>query len=269
MPSSPESLPVDPVAALTDSRGFSARSVIASILLGRPRGDMVSAQLVRLTQLFGFAEGTVRVALSRMVAAGELGLADGRYTLSGALLDRHLHQEEARHPELRPWDGTWRMAVVGVGPLRRRSVNERADLRQTLKRLRLAEWREGVWLRPDNLAIERDARPPLSGCSWFHGCRPSELDGAGPQVLAGRLWDLNGWSSTAQRFVQAIVDTPADDDLGATFRLSASVVRHIRDDPLLPEALLPLGWPGIALRERYADYQRQFETALARGTAGT
>ena len=32
---------------------------------------------------------------------------------------------------------------------------------------------------------------------------------------------------------------------------SAAVLRHFQADPLLPEELLPRGWPGRALREDY------------------
>ena len=39
--------------------------------------------------------------------------------------------------------------------------------------------------------------------------------------------------------------------------LSASVLRHFQADPLLPEELLPRGWPGVELR---TDYDR-FDTA--------
>ena len=47
-----------------------------------------------------------------------------------------------------PWDGGWTLAVVTET---RRPVSARAELRRAMGVLRLAELREGVWLRPDNL----------------------------------------------------------------------------------------------------------------------
>ena len=53
-------------------RPLSARSVVASTLLGMRPPRLPTQILVRSGALFGIAEGTTRVALSRMVAAGEL-----------------------------------------------------------------------------------------------------------------------------------------------------------------------------------------------------
>ncbi|MGH9035805.1 MAG: hypothetical protein ACRD0O_08565, partial [Acidimicrobiia bacterium] len=102
-------------------RPMSARSVVASVLLGSHPPELPVAALVQLCGRFGIAEGTTRVALSRMVAAGELAAVPGErgvpggpggmagYRLVGeALLSRQRAQDEARHPPHEPWDGTWR-----------------------------------------------------------------------------------------------------------------------------------------------------------------
>ncbi len=78
-------------------RPLTARSLIASTLLGTHPPVLPGRLLVRLGELFGIAEGTTRVALSRMVAAGELETEDGRYRLVGAaLLARQAAQERGR-----------------------------------------------------------------------------------------------------------------------------------------------------------------------------
>ena len=43
-------------------------------------------------------------------------------------------------------------------------------------------------------------------------------------------------------------------------RLSASVLRHLQADPLLPAALLPRSWPGADLRRDYDTYDLAFKT---------
>ena len=51
---------------------LTARSVLASALLGMDPPELPVSQLVRLTGLFGISENRARVALSRMVAAARL-----------------------------------------------------------------------------------------------------------------------------------------------------------------------------------------------------
>src|SRR5947209_11480295 len=55
-----------------------------------------AATLVRSGELFGIAEGTTRVALSRMVAAGELVAVERGYQLAGALTSRQARQDLSR-----------------------------------------------------------------------------------------------------------------------------------------------------------------------------
>ena len=53
-------------------RPLSARSVMASLLLGRRPARATGRDLIRWCALFGISAGTARVALHRMTAAGEL-----------------------------------------------------------------------------------------------------------------------------------------------------------------------------------------------------
>ena len=230
-------------------RALTARSLVASLLLGMRRPELSGRRLVAAGRAFGFNDGTTRVALSRMAAAGELEGDGGSYRLAGALLVRHQRQEEGRRPQLRPWDGSWRVAVVGTSGPRRPA--ERAEMRNALTAVRLAEMREGVWVRPDNLAIA-----PVEGCVWFEGARL--VDDAA--ALAGSLWDLAGWAAAA---VELLADMAAPwESLPGAFLTAATVVRHIRDDPLLPPPLLPPDWPGERLRAAYDDYEAAFQQAL-------
>src|SRR5207249_3985441 len=105
--------------------------------------------LVRWSALFGISEGTARVALSRMVERGELRADDGTYVLAGRVRARQPAQDWSLHPELEPWDGGWRLALVASDGAR--PAGERTVLRDAMRRLRFAAVRDGVWTRPDNL----------------------------------------------------------------------------------------------------------------------
>jgi phenylacetic acid degradation operon negative regulatory protein len=46
--------------------------------------------------------------------------------------------------------------------------------------------------------------------------------------------------------------------------VSAAVLRHLLADPLLPEELLPAGWPGAELRALYDDFDTRYREVLLR-----
>jgi phenylacetic acid degradation operon negative regulatory protein len=226
-------------------RPLSARSVVLSLLLGTHPPELPVRELVRLVEGFGIGGSTVRAALSRMAAAGDLRRTDGGYRLSERLLERQRRQDEAVHPRTRAWEGDWETLVVTATG---REPGERADLRARLTALRLAELREGVWLRPANLC-----RPLPAGLDRVAE-RLDARPGRPSRELAARLWPLADWSATAGALLARVdrAGSPAD-------RLTAfaAVVRHLLADPVLPSELLPDHWPGAALRDAYTDYQRE------------
>ena len=228
---------------------------MASLLLGRRPARAQGRDLVRWCELFEISAGTARVALHRMTAAGELVRGEHGYELVGGLARRQIEQESSLDARTTRWRGGWRMAVV-VGTARPAQL--RSDLRVTLRRARLAEWREGVWLRPANLAdLVEDPR-----CAWLD-VRP-ESD---PVELAGRLFDPARWGRDADQLLVRLrhatgeMRTDPEAAMVSAFLAGAASLRHVRADPLLPPTLLPDPWPGRALRDAYRVYQREFSAA--------
>lgn len=229
--------PVDEEASL-GLRPLTARSVVLSMLLGTHPPRLPVRSLVRVGQLFGVSEGSLRVTLSRMAAAGDVRVDGGVYELSGRLLIRQRTQDEARDPGVRAWRGRWEMAVC----------EDTAAAAELGAVLRMGQLRPGVWLRPANL---RRSWPDAS-CRRFD-VRPAE----DPVLLAARLWDLDGWATEARALLAAM---GAEAEPARIFTVSAAVVRLLRRDPLLPAELLPEDWPGAELRRTYGDYE---ETLVA------
>ena len=93
-------------------RPFNARSLVLSILLGLDPPVLPVRSLVAIGELFDIAPGTMRTALSRMVAGGDLSVDDAGYRLVGRLLERKAAQDIGRRPAPGSWDGTWWVAVV-------------------------------------------------------------------------------------------------------------------------------------------------------------
>lgn len=233
-----------------DIHPLTARSVVLSTLLGVHPPELPARYLVRVGDLFGIAEGTIRVALSRMVASGDLVQTNGKYGLSARLLARQARQDESRFPPTLPWDGTWEIAVITTD---RRPPAERTALRQAMSELRLAELREGTWLRPANLSHPRP-ETVVRQCTFFKA-HPEE----DPATLAVTLWDLDAWTTRAQTLRTAIEDTTTIAD---RFTLAAAILRHLLNDPILPPEILPPDWPGPTLRAAYQRFESEFAELL-------
>ncbi|WP_343601326.1 PaaX family transcriptional regulator C-terminal domain-containing protein [Mycobacterium sp.] len=220
---------------------MTARSVVLSVLLGAHPAWASAAELVRLTSDFGIKEPTLRVALTRMVAAGDLIRSADGYRLSDRLLARQRRQDEAIGQRVRPWRGYWiTLVVTSVGT----EARARAGLRNTLYGLRFGELREGVWMRPDNLDVRLD--PDVRA-----RVRTLKARDDAPAELADQLWDLPGWSATGHHLLDEMTSAP---DIPGRFVTAAAMVRHLLTDPMLPTELLPADWPGARLRAAYHDF---------------
>ena len=246
-------------------RPLAARSVIGSLLLGVHPPRLPGARIVEWCTRFGIAEGTARVALSRMVDRGELTTEHGEYELAGRVRGLQPAQDWSLDPKPTRWRGSWRFAVVDGAA---RDAGARTSLRQAMRRVRFAELREGVWTRPDNLPAASAPAEAWSvveaQCSWW-----SATPDGDPQDLAATLFAPDAWAGRARVLVQHIAGhTDAlvagdDNALAPGFVAGAATLQHARRDPLLPPALLPADWPGAELRSTYARFQRAFASSLA------
>lgn len=230
--------------------------MLASALLGTDPPELPVSYLVHLAGLFEVNENRARVALSRMVASGEVTTdGAGRYRLSGHLLERQRRQVVSRSGQTRPWDGGWHLAVVITAGSPAEVRNRR---RKHLAFARLAELREGVWMRPDNLDVV--LADEMTGDVELLRARATA-----DRTLAERMWPLQAWSDRAHELLDLLADRPPANwsDLAPGFELAAAVLRHLQADPLLPQALLPATWPGEALRAAYERWDRRYRQLLA------
>jgi phenylacetic acid degradation operon negative regulatory protein len=266
-------LPQSRVSELLGDRPLSARSVLASALLGSNQGRLTVAELVAVASLFGISAGAARTCLWRMVSNGELTGDDGSYTLAGRLLERRERVDEASRIDdvaAPGWDGTWELAIVSLD---RRSATDRLELRRAAMALHLAELREGVWIRPDNLDPQRlpTCRAVLDQqCTHFHG---AATDITADKVRS--LFSLGEWADDARALIEAMdveLKPRKRDDSTESFRyefaLSIAVVRHLQVDPLLPVELIGDHWPGHMLRSTYRRFDHAFKQRMKVRSAG-
>ena len=224
-------------------RPLTARSAMLSLLLGAHPPSATVSDLVAFGRQVDIKESAVRAALTRMVGSGDLLRDNGTYTLPERLLERQRRQDEAMQVPTSAWDGTWRLAVVvssGKDP------GSRLHLRRSMLTAHFGELREGVWMRPDNLAWSPG--PDIAGDLALMRARPEEDAGA----LARELFGTVAWATAGHGLLEYAdrASTPRD-------RLTAfaTIVRHLTRDPLLPGELLPADWPGAALRETYEAFR--------------
>ncbi len=220
---------------------LTARSVVLSVLLGAHPAWASAAELAVLTADFGIRDATLRVALTRMVGAGDLVRSADGYRLSERLLARQRRQDAAIDPHEHPWDGTWTtLLITSVGA----DARTRSELRNTLLQNRFGELREGAWLRPDHLdvTLPEDVRARVR---ILHS-RDEE-----PAELVTQLWDLTSWAREGDRLLAEMAAAP---DVPGRFVVAAAIVRHLLTDPVLPVQLLPPRWPGERLRSAYRDF---------------
>jgi phenylacetic acid degradation operon negative regulatory protein len=242
-------------------RPLNARSIALSILLGTHPPELPARALVALAELFGIPGGTMRTALSRMVAAGDVATTDGRYRLAGRQVDRQGAQDEGRRAPTGAWDGRWH-TIVTVDD--QRDLAERRRFRSIMANRRYGELRPDIWCRPSNLG------PAPSEPGWL--VTTGVIDGIDPESLVSRLWDLDGIAAEAHRLLWEMRDRRAhhdwndDTSIPVLFTTSAAVVRFLRHEPLLPDDLTPDGWPVGEVRDAYdrfeADHQRLLQRFL-------
>jgi phenylacetic acid degradation operon negative regulatory protein len=217
--------------------------------------ELPVAQLVRLAGLFDISENRARVALSRMVASGEATTnGTGLYRLAGHLVQRQARQSASRSGATADYSGDWWLAVVTTSGS---TAEIRTARRRALAYARLAERREGVWMRPDNVAVV--LAEELGDDVELMTARPADAG-----RLVGHLWDLPAWSSRAEELLGHLADLTPDsaESLAPGFELSAAVLRHLQADPLLPYVLLPSEWPGDRLRTEYDRWDAQYRATL-------
>ncbi|MFA4080384.1 PaaX family transcriptional regulator C-terminal domain-containing protein [Mycobacteroides salmoniphilum] len=230
-----------------DHHPMTARSVILSLLLGAHPAELSVREIRALTVLFGISDTTVRVALTRMVSAGDLARTESGYRLAERLQARQLRQDEACDPHRCSWDGNWtQLVITSVG----RDARDRNDLRTTLRQRRFGELREGVWLRPDNLEV--DLPSSVTDHVWVLRTRTADSE-----ALSAQLWDLPGWTLYATALLQWWDQAEA---IPARFVLAAAMVRHLLADPVLPDELLPKDWPADEIRSRYREFKDELVT---------
>lgn len=226
----------------------SARGFLLDLLSTLRRGAMPVRALVEAAALFGIAEGSVRVALTRLLAERMVERDErGLYRLGAAALPVRSRVAAWRDLDvrLRAWPGGW-IGVFG-GP-----AAPRAAQRQSARALALLGFRalaRGLSVRPDNLAGGAGTvREELAALGLAPGsivCALGDLDPV-TEARARALWDAEALVAGYRRHYRAIEASTRrlrarapEQAMVESFRVGGAALRALATDPLLPEPIVP------------------------------
>lgn len=268
--------PIQTAEALLSRLRPSATSLIVTVFGDSilPRGGTVwLGSLIHLMAPFGLNDRAVRTAVFRLTKEGWLTPTQvGRrsfYALTDSARQRFQAALRAVYAaEPRPWDGSWTVVLAGVLP-----QEARERLRGDLFWQGFGQILPGVLLHPapDLLALREtlgdagvsDTTPVLTatGAAWANGLSIREM--------ANRAWELGAMAAKYEAFVgtfDAVLSPTGEPSAETSFVLRSLLIHEYRRtllrDPLLPDVLLPSGWPGSKAR----DICRDLYCALSRGT---
>jgi phenylacetic acid degradation operon negative regulatory protein len=260
--------PPTPLDALLAAFPLSAGAFVVTLYgdVVAPRGGEVAmGTLVETCALVGIAESRARTAVSRLVAADRIeGTKLGRrsfYRLTPTAAEEFARASKLIYapPEPPPLRG-WHLILLPDGA-------EREERARYLARLRFG-------FAPPGIALAPDRGQPLPRLPGLRFEARTEDDLA---ALVAEAWPLADLAAAMRRFLDAFggvedVRLAPADALGLRLLL-VHVFREIAlRDPLLPEALLPGGWPGPATRSLFARLYRTLspaaEAAVEAGFSG-
>jgi phenylacetic acid degradation operon negative regulatory protein len=249
------------------------RSLIVDLLSTLRHGSMPVAALIQAGELFGIAEGSLRVALHRLQADGRVENDErGSYRLGAAAAPVQSLVEGWRELDrrTRTWNGRWIAVHATTAPRRRSRVEPEA---RALRLFGCEKLVPGLWLRPANLregvAGVRSAMRRLGLPEGALVCEIAELDPEA-DARARSLWDaaalVRGYRAARREIERSsarLPELPEAEAMVESFQLGGRVLQQLVLDPLLPAPLVD-EHERRALLESMRTYDRLGRDAWAR-----
>jgi phenylacetic acid degradation operon negative regulatory protein len=238
-----------------------------------PRGGWVwTSSLLQMLDVLGVSERAARSSLSRMGRKGWLkSERDGRHSLYTLTARGRRLVDEGAHrifePRQREWDGQWFLVVYSLPESRRRLRN---DLRKRLSWLGFGRLAPGTWISPFNRRTDVDAMvDDLNARSYVKLFSGLHLANGDDRAIVEQCWNLRDLNRRYARFI-ARWERPYSQcaegllrgtgpDPAACFEQRFWITRDYspfpREDPNLPDALLPERWLGTQASELFNNYR--------------
>ena len=248
-------------------------TILAIYVLGRPVA-VSSASLIEAFRRVGVSEHAVRSTLSRMTSRGLLTrYPRGRKMYFGltarsaeVLADGHRRVWQTGAIN-RDWDGTWTVIAFSLPAS---ATSARHDLRSRLTWGGFGPLQSGLWISP----AEVDVPTLLRGLDLDAHLKVLTARAAEPteaQQLIHAAFDIDAIKARYLKFL-ARWDVPspvpgATDDFARQLFLHTHWLQIVGQDPHLPAAHLPAGWPAIAAEETFHRLAHVYDHRAATITA--
>ncbi len=246
----------------------SARTVVEAFL--PIKGDVPLAVVYDAANASGLDDQTLRLAIRRMQAAGDLQ-QEGRGR-AGRLVMTAAGRERIRHDRLalelaaeqdagkERWDGAWRLFTVSA-PESDRSARD--SLRRMLIAFGAAPLSTGVFISPHDLG----SLLPDQADRYMVTARATDVNVRGvcdPIEIAETLWPavpvVEGYKAVEEALASNAPNVSAD--VRRIF-LAAALEDAIRKDPLIPPELRPQPWRPAQLRQQWRRQWKEIGPATA------
>lgn len=277
MPRKPDEL----VDALIERLAPKAKSLIVTVYgdaIAHRGGNAGLGSVIALAETLGVNERTVRTSIHRLAQEGWFETrsfgrrSDYRLTEGGYRRVVAVHERFYRSAQ-RPWDGRWTIVAHGPAPI---DAVARERLQRDLGWLGFGQLASGVMVHPDPDMDELHALLADVGHHVLVVQGP-----AAPWVAAGVLddvvragWNIDRLAADYETFldtfrpVWAAVQREESAEPGRAFAIRTLLMhgyrRAILRDPMLPDELMPHGWPGAAARALCRNLYRRVEAAAER-----
>ena len=246
-------------------RGLTLR---ANSLLVTLYGDALAAQnkpvslgsLIELAGLFGLSSRLVRTSAFRLTADGWFDVTRvGRrsfYALSPLGQQRVMHAQRRIYDFVPlPWAGQWTLALMDA----RLKSSTRQRLKRDLLWAGFGQLSPSIFAHPHaDGAVLRDIIDSTQTRELVVVLRAEQIEGYAEQPLATVMQDTfkikavgEAWADFIKRFAPAASEAHNLPPASAFFTRTLLIHEYrkvLLRDPQLPQALLPIDWPGDAAR---------------------
>ncbi|MCH7307360.1 PaaX family transcriptional regulator [Acinetobacter sp. NIPH 1852] len=249
---------------------LNARDLIIDLLLGSQGREISIKQIIIAAKLFEISENSIRVAVTRLSGEGVIeAIERGVYQFtaqSHEWADVMLNRKRGIK-RTKVWNHQYLAVFTGeLGRVDRTALNRRE---RALKHFGFKELEQGIYIRPDNLAISfADIVSVLQATGLESSAKICQINHFDPATLVSipKLWPTQTLNQNYEKYSQMIQDwlltvnqLDLDDATRESLLLGRQTISLLMNDPLLPEDFVD-----VELRDQFASSVQQLDqTGLA------
>ncbi|HQW53308.1 MAG TPA: PaaX family transcriptional regulator [Acinetobacter sp.] len=244
---------------------MNARDLIVDLLLGLQGREISIKQIIIAAKLFDINENNIRVAVTRLSTEGVIEtVGRGVYQFTQKAhewADVMLNRKQGIK-QTKVWNLQYLAVFIGeLGRVDRTALSRRE---RALKQFGFKELEQGIYIRPDNLAISfedicsqlRHAGLELSAkiclINHFDSNTLSQIPSLWPTQTLNQNYEK--YNQAIQTWLSKVAQLALDDAAKESLMLGRQTISSLMNDPLLPESFVD-----VDLREQFAKSVQQLD----------